>query len=253
MPNILFSVSLFFGVLALAANPPASEFPHVGFLEADAGVCTGTLLAPRWVLTAGHCVDERPASYYRFTVHPDPRTGKPPVYVNADRVIFHPEYHPKLETPGVDAALIRLESDLPMVQAKPLPLSTLPVSLSDTLLNVGYGENSDGTEGYRRVKDLRFIEYQALPAKTKTFPSGILHVTRGKDGELGCAGDSGSPLVMVRQGKNFLMGIYSTSENNGIVDVDLRDDDCKKKETHGNYIATRTFEVWVNKYVPNKR
>ena len=227
-------------------TPEAKEFPNVGFVEADTGVCTGTLISAHWVLTAGHCVDERPVKDYRFTLDANPNVNNPE-WSQADGVTIHPEYEIKYETPGVDAALIHLAAPVPGFDpAKRLALSTEDIAAIKgfTLLNVGYGENFDDPGGYRRVKDLKYDEYFELPAKTLKFKRGGISITRSKTNELGCAGDSGSPLVLKHAGGYSLMGVYSTSESKDIAKIPEKQE-CKIGDTHGNYIAASTFEKWV--------
>lgn len=233
-----------------ALAPQAKEFPNVGFIEADSGVCTGTLLTAQWVLTAAHCVDEKPVKDYRFTLDPTTVTGTP-LFTPSENVVIHPEYHIKLETPGVDVALVHMVTPVPhYVVEKKMALAQDGLSSlkNYALLNVGYGENFDDPGGYRRIKDLKFSEYFELPAKTLKIAEGGISITRGKTNELGCSGDSGSPLVLHQPSGFTILGVYSTSESKHVVKFPEKHD-CKIGDTHGNYIATKAFVDWVKKTI----
>jgi hypothetical protein len=181
-------------VLALA-SPPAraivggAEAPAGGavmVLSSKGGVCTGVVLAPDTVLTAGHCA----ADAREHRVHFRDAAGEPVLVEVAARAV-HPGYDAGAATGrrrSIDLALLRTATPLPPRFA-PVTLSTATPRAGESLTLAGYGAARPGdprsTGTYRSI---------GLPVIEPYGPSRILVWLKGGAGGA-CQGDSGGPVA----------------------------------------------------------
>lgn len=178
--------------LLLAAAPAraivgGTEAPPGGavmVLSSKGGVCTGIVLAPDTVLTAGHCAAEG-----EHRVHFRDPAGAPVLVEIAARAV-HPGYDAgaaKARRRSIDLALLRTATPLPDRFA-PVTLSAAMPRAGDSLTLSGYGAAKPGdprsTGTYRSI---------ALPVIEPYGPSRILVWLRGGAGGA-CQGDSGGPI-----------------------------------------------------------
>jgi hypothetical protein len=178
---------------ALLAPAPAraivggAEAPAGGavmVLSSRGGVCTGVVLAPDTVLTAGHC-----AADGEHRVHF--RDAGAPVLVEIAARAVHPGYDAgaaKARRRSIDLALLRTATPLPDRFA-PVTLNAAMPRAGDSLTLSGYGAAKPGdprsTGTYRSV---------ALPVIEPYGPSRILVWLQGGAGGA-CQGDSGGPIA----------------------------------------------------------
>ncbi len=162
----------------------AAQDPAVVGIVDDAGVlgCSGTLIGPHTVLTAGHCVPSR--GWRELRVFFGDALGGAGTYIAVSDTLVHPQLDPG--SLAHDLALLTLREAGPV---PPLPLDprTLDASLvGTTVRTVGFGVTipTTGDSGTKRsgtssVSAVVLLELTVTPA-----PS------------LPCLGDSGGPVLL---------------------------------------------------------
>ncbi|MCJ2066709.1 trypsin-like serine protease [Methylobacterium sp. J-088] len=173
-------------VRAIVGGSETAPGGAVMVLSAKGGVCTGVVLAPDTVLTAGHCL----ADAVQHRVHFRDESGAPVLVEVAARAV-HPGYDAgaaKARRRSIDLALLRTATPLP-ARFAPVTLSTAPPRAGEDLTLGGYGAARPGdprsTGTYRSLN---------LPVIEPYGPSRILVWLKGSAGGA-CQGDSGGPII----------------------------------------------------------
>lgn len=167
--------------------------------EASPGAsCTGTLVAPRAVLTAGHCVAEGSASVVEVGATIG-AAGNPRRRVV--RSVRHPKY--QRDDSEFDLAIVWLDAAIDSVA--PVDTGTGPPTPADgeTLTVVGFGQTRAATEpeGQRRAGSVRVTSTTARTISYAAAPS------------MSCLGDSGGPVLASTGAGERLVGVVSAGDN----------------------------------------
>lgn len=182
------------------AQSDSRDIRGVGLVNRGSiGGCTGTLIAADLVLTAAHCLNSVrggkpvPATDYRFS--PSLKNGTPGQSFAGKSITIHPIF----EFPGLserrrlrrDIALLRLAADIPADIATPIDTGeVLPGEKSGFLIS--FRGRGGGT---LRQRSCPYISVD----------SGYF--------EVGCdvrSGESGSPILAVRDGDLVIVGVLSS-------------------------------------------
>lgn len=181
------------GSTCSAGNTPVVSL-SMSNANGSLGTCTGTVIAPRAVLTAAHCLDGGVQTVRVW------RGEFPPELIPASSFRAHPNYNPGASVVLLDVGVVRFDRDLGR-PALPLLVSR-DARAGETAVVAGYGRDLQNvTEGNLRagVTTLSGVDQTSLRTLYSTMSSGI------------CQGDSGGPILLSEGGTWAIAGIISAT------------------------------------------
>lgn len=160
------------------------------------GACSGTVVTPRVVLTAAHCLDADPQAVGIVRVWLGSGAE-----IEARSFSSYPGY--RFNTPGVyDVGVVVVNDDLPR---NPLPiLTSRDGRVGETAIIAGWGRDQNNATASLRAGSTTLSAVR----------NGFLETLYAPPSSSVCSGDSGGPILLQEGGSWVIGGITSATSDN---------------------------------------
>ena len=216
------------------SDVPAGKWPDTVAVLGETGVCTGTLIAPDVVLTAGHCADINPLTVIANTTDYAKAGG---AKVKVARTVAHPDWDSTY-----DVALIILSQPITSVAPRAIGTScSFREVAADTQVRlVGFGATDfQGVASNTSLKEAMTAVIDptcsgGFGCNTSVAPGGEF-VAGGTGTADSCFGDSGGPVYLDTSRGPILIGAVSRGVNNAATPCG----------SGGIYVRTDKIAQWI--------
>ncbi len=226
-------------------NASPGEYPAVAEITFGPFLCTGTLVTPNWVLSAGHCSSvtgaavATPASWppQLINVRIGGVTQNDGENRSVSRVVMHQNY---LLTSGYDISLLQLSQSSTMAPTQVAGAGERSIWTPDTLATiVGWGATEEGGDLPDNLQEAQVpitTDAYCAGAYSDFDPQTMVCAGFPQGGVDTCQGDSGGPMFG-RTSAGVLRVVGTTSFGEG----------CARPERPGVYgrVADETLRPWI--------